>query len=88
VESGVVQIAWREKPAVKLRDPEWFKEVVRGCFGYRRKTLMNALKHSGLFLPKDLDERMKSIGMDSRRRPETLTIEEFARLADVLRPLP
>jgi 16S rRNA (adenine1518-N6/adenine1519-N6)-dimethyltransferase len=85
VESAVVQILWREEPAVKLRDPDWFKEVVRGCFGYRRKTLVNALKHSGLSLPAHIEGRINMIGIDPRRRPETLTIEEFARLAEALR---
>jgi len=86
VESAVVHIVWREKPAVKLRDTAWFKEVVRGCFGYRRKTLMNALKHSGLFIPQALEEKLKGIGLDTQRRPETLTIEEFAYLAEALGP--
>lgn len=84
VESAVIHIVWRERPAVELIDQEWFKKVVRGCFGYRRKTLINGLKHSGLSLPPDVDRRMEKIGIDPRRRPETLTIQEFARLAEAL----
>lgn len=87
VESAVVQIVWREKPLVEVRDPEWFQQVVRGCFGYRRKTLLNALKHSGLLLPADVEGRMSWAGIDPRRRPETLNIQEYATLAEVLRPL-
>jgi 16S rRNA (adenine1518-N6/adenine1519-N6)-dimethyltransferase len=84
VESAVIHIVWRERPAVELIDEEWFKKVVRGCFGYRRKTLINGLKHSGLSLPPDVERRMEKIGIDPRRRPETLTILEFARLAEAL----
>jgi 16S rRNA (adenine1518-N6/adenine1519-N6)-dimethyltransferase len=86
VESAVVHILWRERPSVELRDPEWFNQVVRGCFSYRRKTLVNALKHSGLLI-RWAAEMLREIGIDPRRRPETLAIEEFARLADAMRPL-
>jgi len=85
VESAVVQMAWREEPLVELRDEEWFKKVVKGCLGYRRKTLLNALKHSGLSLPQGVEERMERIGIDPQRRPETLTIQEFGSLAEALR---
>lgn len=85
VESAVVQMAWKEKPMVAMNHEEWFKSVVRAGFGYRRKTLINALKHSELSLPDSVESRMEKIGIDPRRRPETLTIEEFIRLAEALR---
>jgi len=85
VDSAVIHVAWKERPLVELEDEEWFKRVARGCLGYRRKTLINALKHSGLFLPQDLEREMEAIGIDPRRRPGTLTIEEFVRLAKALR---
>jgi len=85
VESAVVHIVWREKPILDLEDEKWFKKVVRGCFGYRRKTLINALKHSGLSLPQGVEERIEKIGIDPRRRPETLTVQELAYLADTLK---
>jgi 16S rRNA (adenine1518-N6/adenine1519-N6)-dimethyltransferase len=85
VESAVVHMAWKEKPMIGKKDEEWFRRVVKACFGYRRKTLVNALKHSELALPEYLESRMEKIGIDSRRRPETLTIPEFAKLADILK---
>ena len=85
VESALVQMAWKERPMVKREDEEWFKRVVKASFGHRRKTLINALKHSELSLPESLESRMEIIGIDSRRRPETLTIEEFASLAEALK---
>jgi len=85
VESAVVQMAWKEKPMVETHHEEWFKSVVRAGFGYRRKTLVNALKHSGLPLPDSVESRMERVGIDPRRRPETLTIEEFIRLAEALK---
>jgi 16S rRNA A1518/A1519 N6-dimethyltransferase RsmA/KsgA/DIM1 with predicted DNA glycosylase/AP lyase activity len=47
--------------------------------------LINALRHADLPLPEDLEKRIEKIGIDSQRRPETLTIQDFARLADALR---
>ena len=85
VESAVVHMAFREKPVVELEDEKWFKKVVKGCFSYRRKTLANALKHSELSLPESIELKMMAIGIDPRRRPETLTIQEFASLAKVLK---
>jgi 16S rRNA (adenine1518-N6/adenine1519-N6)-dimethyltransferase len=85
VESAVVQMVWKERPIVKRQDEEWFKKVVKACFGYRRKTLTNALRHSGLTLPESIEIKMEKIGIDPRRRPETLTIQEFIRLAGALR---
>jgi 16S rRNA (adenine1518-N6/adenine1519-N6)-dimethyltransferase len=70
---------------VEAQDEEWFKKVVKACFGYRRKTLVNALKHSDLPLPESIESRMEKIEIDPRRRPETLTIEEFIRLAEALK---
>jgi len=85
VESALVHMAWKEKPMIEADDEEWFKRVVKACFGYRRKTLINALKHSELYLPESFESRMEKIGIDPRRRPETLTIKEFAKLAEILK---
>jgi len=85
VESAVVQMAWKEKPMIQANEEEWFRRVVKACFGYRRKTLANALKHSELSLPQSIESRMEEAGIDPRRRPETLTIEEFASLAQTLK---
>jgi 16S rRNA (adenine1518-N6/adenine1519-N6)-dimethyltransferase len=85
IESAVVHMVWKEKPRIDEKDEEWFKEVVKASFGYRRKTLLNALKHSELSLPESIESRMKQAGIDSQRRPETLAIEEFIRLAKALK---
>ena len=85
VESTVIHITWKEKPMVEVKDEEWFKKIVKGCFSYRRKTLINALKHSDLPLPNDIEPKVKKIGIDPQRRPETLSIEEFVNLAEILK---
>jgi len=85
VESAVIRLSWKERPVVAPEQEDWFRGVVKGCLGYRRKTLTNALRHSGLPFPENLEERLQRIGIDPRRRPETLTIIEFAGLASALK---
>jgi 16S rRNA (adenine1518-N6/adenine1519-N6)-dimethyltransferase len=85
IESAVVHMVWKEKPMIEQKDEAWFKTVVKACFGYRRKTLLNALKHSELPLHESPESKMEAAGIDPQRRPETLTIEEFIRLAKALR---
>src|SRR4030042_4129218 len=84
VESAVVHLAWRKEPWIEPNGEAWFKEVGKESLSHRRKTLINSLKHSGLPLPLLIEERMKAIGIDPRRRPETLSIEEFIHLSEAL----
>jgi 16S rRNA (adenine1518-N6/adenine1519-N6)-dimethyltransferase len=85
VDSAVIHMTWKDRPIVGIQDMDWFKKVVRGCFNYRRKTLINGLKYSGLPLPADSTERMNRVGIDPQRRPESLTLQEFANLAEILK---
>ena len=85
VMSCVTHCRVRETPAVAVRDEDLFFRVVRAAFGQRRKTLANALKGGGF--PKEaISAAMERAGLDSMRRGETLTLAEFARLADALEP--
>jgi len=84
VQSALVHISWRKRALFEPQSEEWFKRVVRGCLGYRRKTLLNALKHSALPLPSGLEARLKEIGIDPKRRPETLDLQEFVNLSESL----
>jgi 16S rRNA (adenine1518-N6/adenine1519-N6)-dimethyltransferase len=62
-----------------------FTDLVRSVFTRRRKTLSNALLAVEKKGRESVSERVSSLeqaGLDGRRRPETLTVAEFARLAD------
>ena len=82
VESSVISCRVRERPAVEVKDEEMFFRVVRASFGQRRKTLGNALKGGG-FSREAVRDALEKAGIDPTRRGETLTLEEFAKLADV-----
>ncbi|MDA8431928.1 MAG: 16S rRNA (adenine(1518)-N(6)/adenine(1519)-N(6))-dimethyltransferase RsmA [Nitrospiraceae bacterium] len=81
VDSAVVHMTILESPAVRVADEKTFFRVVRTAFSQRRKTLSNSLKG----LADDPKEALAAAGIDPQRRPETLGLEEFARLADALR---
>ena len=72
-------------PDPAVASAEIFADLVRSVFTRRRKTLSNALLAVENRGRESLSERVSSLeqaGLDGRRRPETLTVAEFARLAD------
>lgn len=83
VDSMVVMLKPRAEAPVDVPNPSLFFRVVRGSFGQRRKTLLNALKGAG-FPAETLKAAFERMGLDSNRRGETLSLEEFAALARAL----
>ncbi len=81
VDSVVIACRVRTEPAVKVKDEKRFFRVVRAAFGQRRKTLFNALKGAG-FLKEEVRLAMEQAGIEPERRGETLSLQEFAALAD------
>jgi 16S rRNA (adenine1518-N6/adenine1519-N6)-dimethyltransferase len=60
-----------------------FFKVVRGGFAHRRKALLNSLRDEGFAAPPTA-AALEKAGIDPRRRAETLSLAEFASLADML----
>lgn len=86
VDSAVIGLRIRREPLVSVRNEPLFFRMVRAAFSQRRKTLANALS-SSLFGGKrkaELENLLKEIGIDPNRRGETLTLEEFAQVSDIL----
>lgn len=80
VDSAALHIKVRKSPLVNVRDEKLFFRIVKTAFTQRRKTLANALKS----VSEDIKVKITLAGIDPQRRPGTLSIEELARLADVL----
>ncbi|MDI3256745.1 MAG: 16S rRNA (adenine(1518)-N(6)/adenine(1519)-N(6))-dimethyltransferase RsmA [Kyrpidia sp.] len=80
VDSAVVRLMLRPRP-----EPEttrWLSRVVRAGFAQRRKTLLNALSHTLASGDRRVIERaLGEAGLNPERRAETLSLEEFVRLA-------
>jgi 16S rRNA (adenine1518-N6/adenine1519-N6)-dimethyltransferase len=81
VDSTVVRLVPYERSAVPVRSLQNYAAVVRAGFGQRRKMLRNAL--AAQFGPDGL-AALEGSGIDLSRRAETLSLAEFARLADAL----
>jgi 16S rRNA (adenine1518-N6/adenine1519-N6)-dimethyltransferase len=79
VDSMVVVCEKREKPPVDA-DPKVFFKVVRAGFSQRRKMLANCLK-TMVRADDTVKAWMERAGIDGKRRGESLTMEEFGRLA-------
>lgn len=85
VESAVIRLTIKENPPVELKDHKLFFGLVKDAFGKRRKTLLNSLSSGLLHLDKNLVlNALQSAGIDPKRRAETLSIEEFASLANTV----
>ncbi|THE11493.1 16S rRNA (adenine(1518)-N(6)/adenine(1519)-N(6))-dimethyltransferase RsmA [Bacillus timonensis] len=87
VDSAVIRLLKRKKPAVKVENETFFFEVVRASFGQRRKTILNNLTSNlpnGKAFKEAIERCLAASDIDPRRRGETLSIEEFGRLSDEL----
>jgi 16S rRNA A1518/A1519 N6-dimethyltransferase RsmA/KsgA/DIM1 with predicted DNA glycosylase/AP lyase activity len=62
---------------VAVLDEKFFRSMVRGVFGKRRKTLRNSLRYF-------LETEPPPVSFDLVRRPEELTLEELGALSDEL----
>ncbi|OAB42745.1 16S rRNA (adenine(1518)-N(6)/adenine(1519)-N(6))-dimethyltransferase RsmA [Paenibacillus glacialis] len=86
VDSAVIRLTVREKPPVDALDEVHFFDVVHSSFAQRRKTISNNLKSR--FSPPEGRERIDALlvqaGIQPSRRGETLSLQEFATLSNVL----
>ncbi|WP_096190468.1 16S rRNA (adenine(1518)-N(6)/adenine(1519)-N(6))-dimethyltransferase RsmA [Evansella halocellulosilytica] len=84
VDSAILRLTLRDEPPVDVPDEEFFFDIVRASFKQRRKTILNNLsKHFNL--PKtEIEGYLNDANVESRRRGESLSMEEFALLSHVL----
>lgn len=84
VDSAVIELCVREKPAVELRDEAYFFKMVRAAFAQRRKTAVNSIA-AGLNLPKAaVAEAIADTGLPADVRAEKIPMEKLAELANRL----
>ena len=84
VASSVVFISLLPQPSLVLQDENFFWQVVRAAFAQRRKQLINTLRavvaEKGV-----LGAALEKTNIDPQRRGETLSLQEFALLAENLK---
>ena len=88
VDSAVIRLDIYEKQErpVQPEDPALMFRLIRAAFNQRRKTLVNALVNSAelSFGKEEILDCLEKMGLSQTVRGEALTLEEFARLSDLL----
>lgn len=82
VDSAVLKLCIREKRPVELIDERIFFACIKAGFGQRRKTLLNSLTGVSGLSRDDIKSVLGQADIDPVRRAETLSIEEFAAIAN------
>ena len=90
VQSAILRLTVRERPAVEVTDEARFFALVRAAFAQRRKTIANNLKAArrALGITAEINAALERAGIEPQRRAETLSLDEFAALFHTLFNLP
>ena len=89
VGSAVIRLTRHAEMPVQVKDEQLMFKLIRASFNQRRKTLANGLKNSSeLNLSKEvIEQAIEQLGKGASIRGEALTLEEFARLANIISDL-
>ncbi|MEJ7542774.1 16S rRNA (adenine(1518)-N(6)/adenine(1519)-N(6))-dimethyltransferase RsmA [Staphylococcus intermedius] len=91
VDSIVVKLMKRDTPIVDVDEPNTFFKMTKGAFSQRRKTIYNnyqTLFENGKEQKESILQWLEQAGIDPKRRGETLSIQEYARLYAELENFP
>ncbi|MBE6801268.1 MAG: 16S rRNA (adenine(1518)-N(6)/adenine(1519)-N(6))-dimethyltransferase RsmA [Ruminococcaceae bacterium] len=84
VNSEVIRLTVRENPPVNVKNEANFFKTVKAAFSQRRKTAENSLS-SGTGIKKDvIANALAEAGLEKTVRAEKMTMEDFAKLSDIL----
>ena len=81
VDSCLVRLKMRDKPAVDAQDEALLFKVIRSAFNQRRKILRNSLQ--GVIFEAKLEEFFRKYGIERNIRPERLSLHDFACLVNM-----
>lgn len=86
VGSAVIRLTRHQTPPVEVKDRELMFKLIRASFNQRRKTLLNGLNNSPelSFGKEQIAAAIEQLGVPAAIRGEALTLEQFARLSDLL----
>lgn len=81
VDSGFVMLKIEKSHKVKVLDEKHFFKIIRSAFNKRRKILRNSLQ--GVVSEELLEGFFRKYNIDCKIRPERMTLENFADLANL-----
>ena len=86
VDSAVIRLTRYEEPPVQVKDEKMLFKIIRASFNQRRKTLQNGLNNSSElnFTKYQIAAAIAEAGFSPSVRGEALTLEQFAKLTDIL----
>lgn len=87
VNSTVIRLTPLDKPPVEVDDLKTFYRVVNAAFFHKRKMLKNNLKGLSKYFDFEM-QAVEDLGIDPARRGETLSLQEFADLANLMKAKP
>lgn len=84
VDSAVIRLTRYQEPPVEVQDEKYLFALIRASFNQRRKTLANGLAN-GMGIPREqVTAALEEMGLPATTRGEALTLEQFARLSNLL----
>ena len=85
VTSEVIKMNLRKEPAVKIQEPKIMFMIIKSAFMQRRKTLLNALTNTKIFVNKNEGlSILKKLNLNENIRAEELSIQDFANIAKAI----
>ena len=85
VSSAVIRLTRYENPPIEVDDEHFMFSLIRASFNQRRKTLANGLANGGLGLDREtVNSMLEKMGLSLTVRGEALTLEQFAKLSNLL----
>ena len=83
VTSKVIKLTLRKEPPVEVKSRGVMFRIIKSAFMQRRKTLLNALTNTKVFMSKEEGiEILKELDLDENIRAEKLTLEDFAEITN------
>jgi 16S rRNA (adenine1518-N6/adenine1519-N6)-dimethyltransferase len=83
VDSAVLRVEILPKPLIPPALLDKFFVLIKAGFSQKRKTLRNSLSGGLGIAPAEAERVLGEVGIDSMRRAETLSLEEWGKLCSV-----
>jgi len=85
VTSEVIKMNLRKEPGVKVDNPKVMFMIIKSAFMQRRKTLLNALTNTKVFINKEEGLNiLKKLNLNENVRAEELSLQDFANIAQAI----
>ena len=84
VDSTVLRLDIHKSKVYDVKNEVVFFNCIKAGFGQRRKTLLNSLSSLDNYSKEEIKKALEEAEIDAKRRAETLSIEEFGKISNIL----